>query len=67
MVGARLFCCFWGICLLPGYPVCPEPRVVGLTHLHPAVLAVGKALVQAGVELVPMGAQATLGKDSPCS
>lgn len=41
--------------------------MVGLTHLHPAVLALGRALVQAGVALVPMGTQATLGKDSLCA
>lgn len=67
MVGVRHFFCFRGICLLPGYPLGPEARVVGLTHLHPAVLALGRALVQVGVALVPMGAQATLGKDSPCA
>lgn len=55
--------------LLSGHLPAPSltcgARVVGLTHLHPSLLALGRALVEAGVTLVTMGAQATLGKDSP--
>lgn len=54
------FCCFHGSSLA----TCGA-RAVGLTHLHSSVLALGRVLIQAGVTLVTMGAQATLGKDSP--
>lgn len=55
--------------LLSGHLPAPSltcgARVMGLTYLHPSLLALGRALFEAGVELVTMGAQATLGKDSP--